>query len=51
MEPSRIFGIGMISSLVTMALIVVAYVIDAVFGDDPGDVDGDMRDRDEEEKA
>ncbi len=50
MEPSRIFGIGMIAALVTMALILIAYILDCIFGDDdPGDVCGGMRDSEDAE--
>lgn len=49
MEPSRIFGIGAVSAVVTMMLFVIGYILDCLFGDDPGDVDGDMRDREEDE--
>ncbi len=44
------FGIGMIAALVTMGLVLLAYILDCIFGeDDPGDVCGDMRDSEDTE--
>lgn len=47
MEPSQMFGIAMVSALVVMALTVVAYILDTIFGNGPEDVDGDVRDEED----